>query len=120
MNFFPAEVKGTTLSTPFGEVPLPSRLHNVTQGGGNRSVLAGLRPESFEDAAIAERQGRRGGHVFEADVDLLESMGSEVYAYLRLPGMTADSADLADLAADSGAADVPGAGSDQLVARLDA
>src|SRR4051794_28423427 len=121
MNFFPAEVKGTTLSTPFGDVPLPSRLHGVTQGGGSRSVLAGLRPESFEDAGIAQRQGRQGGHVFEADVALLESMGSEVYASLRLPGMAAaDSADLADLAADSGAADVPGAGSDQLVARLNA
>jgi hypothetical protein len=31
-----------------------------------------------------------------------------------------DSADLADLAADSGAADVPGAGTDQIVARLSA
>jgi multiple sugar transport system ATP-binding protein len=119
MNFFPAEIKGTTLATPFGDVPLPARLHGLSQGGSRR-VIAGLRPESFEDAAVARRQGRSGGHEFEAEVDLTESMGSEVYAYIRLEGGHADSADLADLAADSGAADVPGAGTDQLVARLSA
>jgi multiple sugar transport system ATP-binding protein len=116
MNFFPAEVKGGRLETPFGDFSLPARLREVQ----DRRVLAGLRPESFEDAEIAKRQGRQGGHEFEADVDLLESMGSEVYAYLRLEGASADSADLADLAADSGAADVPGAGTDQVVARLNA
>jgi multiple sugar transport system ATP-binding protein len=118
MNFFPAEIKGTTLTTPFGDVPLPARLHGLAQSGGGRRVIAGLRPESFEDAEVARRQGRSGGHEFEADVDLTESMGSEIYAYIRLEGGHADSADLADLAADSGAADVPGAGTDQLVARL--
>src|SRR4051794_17366377 len=116
MNFFPAEVKGGRLATPFGDFPLPARLREIQ----DRRVLAGLRPESFEDAEIAKRQGSQGGHEFEADVDLLESMGSEVYAYLRLEGASADSADLADLAADSGAADVPGAGTDQVVARLNA
>ena len=120
MNFFPAELKGSSVSTPFGDIPLPARLQGVAQRAGSGRVIAGLRPESFEDAEIARRQGRSGGHEFEADVDLIESMGSEVYAYLRLEGSHADSADLADLAADSGAADVPGAGTDQLVTRLSA
>jgi multiple sugar transport system ATP-binding protein len=119
MNFFPAEVKGGTLTTPFGDVPLAARIQSVGQGD-NRRVIAGLRPESFEDAEIARRQGRSGGHEFEADVDLTESMGSEVYAYISLEGTHADSDHLADLAADSGAADVPGAGTDQLVTRLSA
>jgi multiple sugar transport system ATP-binding protein len=120
MNFFRAELKGSSVSTPFGDIPLPARLQRVAQQAGSGRVIAGLRPESFEDAEIARLQGRSGGHEFEADVDLIESMGSEVYAYLRLEGSHADSADLADLAADSGAADVPGAGTDQLVTRLSA
>jgi multiple sugar transport system ATP-binding protein len=120
MNFFSAEIAGDTLKTPFGEVPLPDRLKRAAASASGNRVLAGLRPESFEDAEVARRQNRRGGHEFEADVDLTESMGSEVYAYLRLEGDLAEADELAEIAADSGAADVPGAGNDQLVARLSA
>jgi multiple sugar transport system ATP-binding protein len=120
MNFFSAEIAGDTLKTPFGDVPLPDRLKRAAASVSGKRVLAGLRPESFEDAEVARRQNRRGGHEFEADVDLTESMGSEVYAYLRLEGDMAEADELAELAADSGAADVPGAGNDQLVARLSA
>jgi multiple sugar transport system ATP-binding protein len=120
MNFFSAEIAGDTLKTPFGEIPLPERLKRAAASASGKRVLAGLRPESFEDAEVARRQNRRGGHEFEADVDLTESMGSEVYAYLRLEGDLAEADELAEIAADSGAADVPGAGNDQLVARLSA
>jgi multiple sugar transport system ATP-binding protein len=120
MNFFSAEVAGDTLKTPFGDIPLPERLRRAAASASGKRVLAGLRPESFEDAEVARRQNRRGGHEFEADVDLTESMGSEVYAYLRLEGDLAEADELAEIAADSGAADVPGAGNDQLVARLSA
>ena len=87
MNFFSAEIAGDTLKTPFGDVPLPDapQARRCARRAAKR-VLAGLRPESFEDAEVARRQNRRGGHEFEADVDLTESMGSEVYAYLRLEG----------------------------------
>jgi multiple sugar transport system ATP-binding protein len=119
MNFVSADVAGDTLRTPFGAIPLPERLRRAAAGAGKR-VLAGLRPESFEDAAVAHRQNRAGGHEFEADVDLTESMGSEVYAYLRLHTDLGNADELAEIAADSGAADVPGAGTDQLVARLSA
>src|SRR3954468_1855973 len=118
MNFFSADVAGDTLRTPFGEVPLPERRRRAAPGAGGCRWVAGLRPEGFEDAEVARRQNRSGGHEFEADVDLTESMGSEVYAYIRLESDLAESAELAEIAADSGAADVPGAGTDQLVARL--
>jgi multiple sugar transport system ATP-binding protein len=120
MNFFSADVSGDALRTPFGEIPLPARLRQAAAGARGKRVLAGLRPESFEDAALARRQNRSGGHEFEADVDLTESMGSEVYAYIRLETDLAESDELAEIAADSGASDVPGAGTDQLVARLSA
>jgi multiple sugar transport system ATP-binding protein len=118
MNFFSAEIDGDRLRTPFGDVPLPERLRNAAASASGKRVIAGLRPESFEDAGVARAQNRTGGHEFEAEVDLTESMGSEVYAYIRLESDLAESDELAEIAADSGAADVPGAGNDQLVARL--
>ncbi|MEA2295495.1 MAG: multiple sugar transport system ATP-binding protein, partial [Solirubrobacteraceae bacterium] len=118
MNFFSAEIDGDRLRTPFGDVPLPERLRQAAASASGKRVIAGLRPESFEDAGVARAQNRTGGHEFEAEVDLTESMGSEVYAYIRLETDLAESDELAEIAADSGAADVPGAGNDQLVARL--
>jgi multiple sugar transport system ATP-binding protein len=118
MNFFSAEISGDRLQTPFGEVPLPDRLKRAAQSAHGRRVIAGLRPEAFEDAIVARRQNRTGGHEFDADVELTESMGSEVYAYIRLEGEVAEAAELAEIAADTGAAEVPGSGSSQLVARL--
>ena len=48
-------------------------------------------------------------------------MGSELYAYFRDDaGKPIESGDLAELAADVGADEVPGGGADQVVARLDA
>jgi multiple sugar transport system ATP-binding protein len=44
-------------------------------------------------------------------------MGSEVYAYIRLEGDIAESDELAEIAADTGASEVPGSSS-QLVTRL--
>jgi multiple sugar transport system ATP-binding protein len=52
-------------------------------------------------------------------VDVLESMGSEKYAYFTIEGEQATTAELAELAADSGSSDVPGGGS-QIVTRLSA
>ena len=46
-------------------------------------------------------------------------MGSDVFAYFELEGGPAESAELEELARDSGRADI-GADADQVVARLDA
>src|SRR5215218_2503677 len=84
MNFFGAELRGDALVTPFGDVPLPERLRAAVGGMQGGRVIAGLRPETFEDADVARRQNRTGGHEFEAEVEITESMGSEVYAYINL------------------------------------
>ncbi|MEJ7893398.1 MAG: hypothetical protein WKF94_12235 [Solirubrobacteraceae bacterium] len=58
---------------------------------------------------------------FKANIDLLESMGPEFYAYFDIESEQVGSDQLAELAADSGAADLPGSGdATQVVARLDA
>ncbi len=115
MNFFPAEVKGDRLHLPFGEVPLPAEQRGVPDG----NVIAGVRPESFEDAALAPEHHQGESFTFETEIELVESMGSELYAYFSYAGETASSDQLEEIAADAGLADVPGAGeTGRVVARL--
>jgi multiple sugar transport system ATP-binding protein len=112
MNFFTGTIEDGKVRLPFGDVPLPQGI----QGGGE--VIAGIRPEDFEDAQLT---GDLPDHlVFEAPIELVESMGSEIYAYFPVEAPAAQSQELAELAADSGMADVPSAGGDaaQVVARL--
>jgi multiple sugar transport system ATP-binding protein len=80
----------------------------------------GIRPEHFEDAALVEEHQLARGSVFTALVDVLESMGSDKFAYFSIEGEQAMSDDLADLAADAGTADVPGGDTATLVTRLSA
>ena len=116
MNFFGAEVRGGHVVLPFGEVPLPPHLHGARDG----RVIAGIRPEAFEDAALAPQHHQGQTFTFDTTIDLVESMGSELYVYFTVQGDRASSAELDEIAADSGAADVPSAGGEgQVVARLD-
>jgi multiple sugar transport system ATP-binding protein len=81
-------------------------------------VIAGLRPEHFEDAAVVS--DRSNGVTFKAHIDVLESMGSEYYAYFELEAERVSSAELEELARDAGSADLPSSDASQIVARLDA
>src|SRR3954447_17405547 len=118
MNFMPATVNGDTLRTPFGDTPLPGELKAGLNGGGD--VILGVRPEHFEDPAAAGRE--TPGMRFRAKVAVVESMGSELYAYFDID-TAARSAELAELARDAGLDEVPSHGdgdATQVVARLDA
>src|SRR3712207_4182245 len=79
MNFFGASVEGDALRTPVGRIPLHDSVRRCLErhGHGVRDVIVGVRPEDFEDAAIAGDDPN--GHVFEAPIELVESMGSEIY-----------------------------------------
>jgi multiple sugar transport system ATP-binding protein len=80
MNLLPGELEGDTLRLPMVDVQLPQAMRErVGRGGERRRVVAGLRPEHFEDAALVE--DRSGGVVFTARVELLEAMGAEYYAH---------------------------------------
>ena len=80
-------------------------------------MIAGLRPEHFEDASLVADPSR--GTTFRTKIDVLESMGSEFYAYFVVESERVSSAELDELASDTGAADLPTTheGS-QVVARL--
>ncbi|MFD4196098.1 MULTISPECIES: ABC transporter ATP-binding protein [Amycolatopsis] len=118
MNFVPATLEEGSLKSALGTVQLPDRLRRLAEeAGAPREVIAGIRPEHFEDAGLLEESARAGGCVFSAHVDVLESMGSEKYAYFTVEGELATTSELAELAADAGADDVPGGGA-SMTARL--
>ncbi len=118
MNFVPATLENGELRSSLGTTPLTDRIRRMAEAANApREVIMGIRPEHFEDAALVE-SGREGA-TFTAHVDVLESMGSEKFAHFTVDGEAATSAELAELAADSGSADVPGAES-LIVARLSA
>jgi multiple sugar transport system ATP-binding protein len=120
MNFLPATLENNELRTPLGTTPLTDRIRQlVEKADAPREVLVGIRPEHFEDAALVDAGQKAGGSTFTAHIDVLESMGSEKFAHFTVEGETATSAELAELAADSGSSDVPGSES-QIVARLSA
>jgi multiple sugar transport system ATP-binding protein len=112
MNFMAGTVEGSEVSLPFGKVPMPE-----AASGASGKVIAGIRPESFEDAGIVGDTKDRGV-TFNAKIDLIESMGSEKYAYFSMESEQVESEELDELARDAGLEDVPGG--DQVVARLDA
>jgi multiple sugar transport system ATP-binding protein len=114
MNFVPAKIEGGKVKTSFGELPLPEG----ADAPDGKDVIAGLRPESFEDANLVGDERDRGV-TFKTKIDLVESMGSEQYVYFEAKGGI-ESDQLAELAAESGLADAPTAGEHTVVARLDA
>jgi len=121
MNFLSGTLEDGMLRTSLGDFRLSDRLRReVESSGSGRSVIVGLRPENFEDAALVSADARPNGITFRTSIDVLESLGSDVYVYFthgREQGVTA--AELDELARDSGRADTGGSG-DTVVARLDA
>jgi multiple sugar transport system ATP-binding protein len=121
MNFLPGELDSDGVHLPIGTIRMTDALRGRfdTGGGGRRAVIAGLRPEHFEDVSVVGDRERLLGHTFTATVDVLESMGSEFYAYFVVDSERVSASELEELAQDAGAADLPSshAGS-QLVARL--
>jgi multiple sugar transport system ATP-binding protein len=120
MNFMPASVEDGKLRTPLGDLPLGERLRRMLSAGDAPDQLVlGIRPEHFEDSALVDEAARPKGIEFTAEVDLVESMGSDKYVYFNIEGGAAAAADLEDLAADAGGADLP-SGQANLVTRLSA
>jgi multiple sugar transport system ATP-binding protein len=118
MNFMPAELSGGKLKLPIGEIDAGE----LAGGREDGQVVAGLRPENFEDAEIVgDLKGERGV-TFEAEIDLVESLGSDLFAYFHIESEGVQSDQLADLVQDrldeTGAANLR-EGQEQIVARLE-
>jgi multiple sugar transport system ATP-binding protein len=121
MNFLPATVKGDTVSSPLGDLRLPDerRRRLASNGDGERQVIIGIRPEHLEDASLVGDK-RDQGAVFQANVDLLESLGSDKYAYFTVKSERASARHLEELAEDAGGVEMATEDGVQVTARLDA
>jgi multiple sugar transport system ATP-binding protein len=121
MNFFTGAIESDSIRTPMGAIPLHDELRRrlESHGSGSRDVIVGIRPEDFEDAKYAP-EGHRG-YEFDANIELTESMGSEIYAHFDFDqGEQIESEELRELQEDAGTSDVPGSASGHAVARVDA
>jgi multiple sugar transport system ATP-binding protein len=120
MNFLGGTLEDGKLRTSLGDIPLTGHLRQeVERSGTGRDVIVGIRPEDFEDAALVPSELRPSGLTFHATIDVIESLGAEKYVYFTKElGKTVNSAELEELAQDSGRAEVGGTG-ETVVARLD-
>ena len=118
MNFMPAELSGGKVRLPIGEVDVG----DLEGGRGEGKVVAGLRPENIEDAEVVGDLKQERGVVFEAEIDLVESLGSDLYDYFHIESEGIQSDQLADLVDESLGETGPAnlrEGHEQVVARLD-
>ncbi len=100
MNFLPARAEGGELILPFARVALAPQL--AARLGAGTPVVAGLRPEHFEDAALVSAEARGRGLRFRARVDAIEWLGSEQFAYVPLDASPEETERLRRLAREHG------------------
>ncbi len=119
MNFLPGRLTSTGIDTPIGLIPVPDYQVIVSRAnaiGSNGEVIIGIRPEHLSDASLIDPLQRSRGTTFAVNVDVLESLGSDKYAYFSVASPVAQSATLNELSAETGVA----LGGGEMVARLSA
>jgi multiple sugar transport system ATP-binding protein len=113
MNFFPATLTDVGVRLPIGEVTLTQEVHDMlVKHPRATNLIAGIRPEHIEDAALIDTYARIRALTFEVEVDLVESLGAEKYVHFHSEGTAAQASQLAELAAESGV------GANEFVARV--
>ena len=98
MNFMPATVEGDKVELPFVTVRIPPEKAQRAQGKG--LLIAGLRPEYFDDATVIDPGRRADGSTFRAKVDVTEWLGNEAYAYIPFEAQPEVQQQLEELAKD--------------------
>jgi multiple sugar transport system ATP-binding protein len=104
MNLVDATIQGDEVV--FGQFRVPLDPDRRPQAAGARSVVLGMRPESFEDASFATRDLP----TIEADVVVLEELGSDAHVFFHVDAaritpeaIEAEGEDQAELVAEPGA-----------------
>jgi multiple sugar transport system ATP-binding protein len=115
MNFFPATLTDVGVRLPFGDVTLTSEVHDtLALHPTPKNVIVGVRPEHLDDVALMDTYARIRALTFQVTIDFVESLGADKYLHFRTEGAGAQAAQLAELAAESGASE------NQFVARVSA
>jgi multiple sugar transport system ATP-binding protein len=97
MNFMAGTLEEGGVSTSIGRLPLSPQLRQALESGNSgRQVIVGIRPEDFEDASLVQAADQAKGVKFRATIDVVESMGSDVFIYFtQESGLTAKTDQLA-------------------------
>jgi multiple sugar transport system ATP-binding protein len=98
MNFMPASVEGSTVSLPIGSIQVTDEVARSLEG--HEILIAGVRPEHFEDAALLDDERKQQGLLFKDQVDVIEWLGSEQYAYIPFEAPPEVREPLAELATE--------------------
>jgi multiple sugar transport system ATP-binding protein len=123
MNFLPATIDGETAKLPMVSVKIPQDIRErIGRIDGNKRVIAGIRPEDFEDATRVPAEVKGRGTTFKTKFDLVEAMGAEFYVHFGVKaGDVQGSAHMDALMEDAGGISESGdEGEAVVVARLDA
>jgi multiple sugar transport system ATP-binding protein len=81
MNFLPATVKGDKVELPFVTVDLPEHVRDG-RIPEDKLLIAGIRPEYFEDANVIDEERAADGSTFTATIDVVEWLGNEAFGYI--------------------------------------
>jgi multiple sugar transport system ATP-binding protein len=98
MNFLPARATRSGVDTPLGHLELDDRRSSAIQG--HDVLLAGVRPEYFEDASFVDEAKRQHGTTFRARVDVTEWLGDSQFAYIPFEASADVAHQLRDLAVE--------------------
>jgi multiple sugar transport system ATP-binding protein len=81
MNLFDGTLADRAVETPLGRLSLPEPLWAAAGGetARGRAVTVGIRPEAFADPALGAPPA--GAAEAQLDVDLVESVGSDLYVH---------------------------------------
>jgi multiple sugar transport system ATP-binding protein len=119
MNFMPATIEDGVAHLPMVDVPLPQDVRERIGGRANGNLIAGIRPEDFEDATKVDSQARARGTTFQTRLDLVEAMGAEYYAHFGVDAERLRASELQELRDDAGGVEEKSdSGGTVVVARL--
>ena len=83
MNFMPGDGRGRHREAAVRRRTAPQRAARPRREAHGRRLIAGIRPEHFEDVNLTG-DARDRGTAFKAKIDVLESLGSELYAHFSV------------------------------------
>ena len=88
MNFLTVKIGGDGQSMLTGEgfqIPVEERVLSDAGASRGQEVIMGVRPEDIKDVRFP---GRDGLPKVKSKVEVVESMGSEIFVYLNIGGKT--------------------------------
>lgn len=114
MNFMPGRLRGSVVSTGFGDIQLSKPLIDAASRATSESVILGLRPEAFADAYLVAPEKRDKGMTISANLSLVESTGADRFVYFSPPEVEKPTEAAREAAREAGVDELGG----ELVARL--